>query len=1349
MMRWKKFLVLNIFTAASFFLLGFLYKYQVPRIERWLLLKIENQSTAHLPLRIWPQKVKIALAPPGLIFTDVRVLPQGELKSKIVPFQIQEVGIKIDWISLLMGRPKISLIYFNDAELKIIFKKNKTPPPSFTWKDLASILEKISSLPIDEIQVNQLSLWLHLKAENLALKLSQLNLSVKNKSHHVRFQMASPSSFVKFQSQVQPFPLSFSLGGIIENQLLQITNLKINSSQSYLIGTGKIKARETPPQPSSEKKSSLTEQSEMKWISRLSLNLNDLRTWENFLQTHIFPIMSGNLKTDLAIEGSLDHPKMTAQILAQKVQIDKFIVGDLESKFQWENSSLKIPTIKINNSSGEVQLQELTWNRLENKFSKMKVKINQVELSQLLANLGISNVPLFLKNSGELDCEPKLNNPLSHSSLHCSGNLLAQNFKVFAGPQKKETLVALPNVKITGNLDITSRQVQYNAKIHLGKMSNGNSDGIISYRDGFKINYEGAPLYFSDLENLAHLEFKGETKIEGNVEGTSKWARFRMNLNANDFFLEKYWLGNIQTILSYKKGQLYFQNIVGQANTSRYSGELVIDLLKHQLQLKAKSPYLELADLSEIFKRKSQIPLTLSGSGTCDLKAWGPLKFNALSYQLNSQFFRGSFAGENFDQVIFNVQAKDGYMSTDVVQISKGSSLVGIKGQITPKGNIEASAYGRKLRLEESEWINRVGLDISGQVDLSMKINGSLPTPTYDINGSISNLMASDQGLSNSVFKLKVTPDSLTSSGQLMGDIVDYKLEYPFHPNGKAKLWAKTNQWNFIPFFSLFSSSIKQKEILSSITSTVDLQSEKGGMTQLSGPWDISDLKLQRGLNVLHNDQNITLKFKEGRISAPGFSLSGGGDSLKFTLNEISLDKLSGEINGKLNLNLATIFTPFLSDLQGILNLNLGFTGTLKSPQMSGSAYLDQVQFKLRQFPHPITSLRANLAFNHQDILINSLRADLGGGQITGEGNIKLTSLDSIPINIIGKISNINLNVPDGFKSKGSGTWYFRGSNFPYTFGADYLVESGEIVSEFANENVSGNRVVTPSSLLPKFLIQGSSQPILLDLAVHLKTPLMIKNSMAQAFVKGDLQVLGPPNQVKLNGVITPIPGGQIYSRNIPFEINNGYIEYFDDPPDNPKIYLAAQTQIKETVREEQNSNREKDNIYEVSLLVQGRARKPKITLTSLPSLTEKEIISLLTLGMTPTALDTSRTASQLASSNSIQIGTAILQKPINKELKSRLGLDVQIGQAVSATENASVPKLTINKQFTPKWLASASRTLDKAPNNNVKMEFKMNKNFSVIGSWDGKEGTAQLDKEKDVSQSVFGLDLEFKVNFK
>ncbi len=218
-----------------------------------------------------------------------------------------------------------------------------------------------------------------------------------------------------------------------------------------------------------------------------------------------------------------------------------------------------------------------------------------------------------------------------------------------------------------------------------------------------------------------------------------------------------------------------------------------------------------------------------------------------------------------------------------------------------------------------------------------------------------------------------------------------------------------------------------------------------------------------------------------------------------------------------------------------------------------------------------------------------------------------------------------------------------------------------------------------------------------------------------------------------------------------------------NSPPDNPRVYLTATTHVSEIVTDQQHFEtpqavggqpgaapiiRQSENQYDISLLVQGRAKPmPQITLSSQPPLSQRDIVSLLALGMTPTALDQQHGSTSAAGTG---IVGNILQKPVGQKLKESLGVDVQVSTAPpTATDPTAAPMVTFSKQWTPKFTASASSTFGQTQTSAVKLEYKVNHVTSLIGSWEDRQQSTTVFEDKNVSSSIFGLDLEYKFQFK
>lgn len=1325
MKRWVRFaLVLSLF-AGTFFLVGFVKRYHVPRLEQWLLLEIEKQSTTRSPLRVWPKSVHIEFFPPSIVLKEVRLLPQKELAAMMAPAVVDEASIRINWFYLLTGRLRLAHVGATGAHL-IFIVKDRLPRPNAQSMDFD--FKALADLPIDELALADISLWTRLESQALAMRLSDLNLTLGKRGKSLFVQLNAPKAEVKFKGASDPMPMHLAMRAFIEEKQIHLSAFQIKAGRSFVVAAGRVEGGLKPDQ-----------WQRLDVNSRLQINLADVEQWEKILRKPTLPRLAGGVKADLSLHGSITAPQLNVTANASDLAIGQFGIGNVNFKGGWLDNQLVADEVDLVSSAGQLQLRQGRWKPQSDQDLTITVKPKNLEIGQMLENLGIHGVPVRIPTSGELHCKGPL---LPTPQVTCAGQMQVHRFLVHGGKPKHKTIIELERAAAKGQVKITDKMVACEGEIQIGEKSRGTAEGTVDFAKGFQFKYRGQEVHFSDVKSLLNLDLSGRAELSGTTEGTAKTARLKMNLEGRNVVFEKYALGDVQTELTYKDGLLVFGKLLGQAGTSRYNGQISIHIPREEIQVQAKAPYVELSDVKDIFAQKVKLPFTVGGTGAVEVNASGPLAFSRLSYQLKSSFFRGQVANESFDQFTFNVSAKNGQALAEKVQLSRGNSVVDLNGQINPQGIIDTVVVGRRLRLEESENISRVGLDITGQLDLTMAIRGQLPRPNLETHGRVSHLIIGDRPSEDSTFKLKLSGDRIEGGGNFLGKVVALDFIYPLAESAPFRLWVKAEQWNFGNLFSFLSESIRQRDIQTSLSAVAKLSAEKGGPTNVSGDLEINELKVRRGSVGIKNSSTIVVGFNQGVVSAKPFLFEGEGGFLKVALNEISAQRLNASANGKLDLSLLTLLTPFLSDLQGRLALNMAFSGRPATPLISGSAYIEQGLVKFRDFPHAFTNLRSDILFSQQDIVINALRGELGGGQISGDGRIRLLGRNSVPVDVKGQFSGVALNVPEGFRTSGAGTWWMKGPYFPYTIGINYDLQAGEIVSEFSG--AGGSSAVSPSALLPKFLVEETKQPIQLDLNIAIKNTLNVRNSLAQTPVRGKLRVVGPPNKPRLTGVLTPVPGGKVFFRDVGFEISNGYVEYQDDPPENPKIYLTAQAVVKETIRDERQQSVE--NEYEVSLLIQGRGKNPKITVSSLPALTEREIISLLALGMTSSD---NRTAGASFSKEGLAIGTSILQKPLGNEMRNRLGLDVQLTQSEPTPEAAASPKVVISKQFTPKLSASAGRTLDKAPMSSMRMEYKFNRSFSVIGSWDGKEGATQVDKEKNVEQSVFGLDLEFKVNFK
>ncbi|MCB0413067.1 MAG: translocation/assembly module TamB domain-containing protein, partial [Bdellovibrionales bacterium] len=362
-------------------------------------------------------------------------------------------------------------------------------------------------------------------------------------------------------------------------------------------------------------------------------------------------------------------------------------------------------------------------------------------------------------------------------------------------------------------------------------------------------------------------------------------------------------------------------------------------------------------------------------------------------------------------------------------------------------------------------------------------------------------------------------------------------------------------------------------------------------------------------------------------------------------------------------------------------------------------------------------------------------RGVVANGTLETSGQVRFVDFGNIPIDLSANVRNANIEFPKNISTSGNALVKISGNWFPYKLEIDYDVRKGVFAREFSEEE-SSIRTVRPSSFLPKFLDNDNFQTFNLDVAINMAKPLLVKNSQADAQFTGQLKIVGTPENPLFSGRVNTVQEGSLVFRSNEFEIVNASINYDSSPVENPKLYITAQTQISSD-----------DLTYEIKLLIQGTANKPEISMTSLPPLQEYEIVSLLAIGMTSEQADENVGTKELAEQTSYQLGSALLASPLGKQIKNRFGFDFQISSEFDE-DNEVIPKVTIKRQITKKLDATATRTLEQNPRNNVKVKYKFNNNLSVIGSWDGNEATSE-DQNSSGNSSILGLDLEYKFKFR
>ncbi|HEY1080347.1 MAG TPA: translocation/assembly module TamB domain-containing protein, partial [Bdellovibrio sp.] len=1074
--------------------------FAAPKIEAWALNKIETFSDSSLPVKIRAESLQLKFFKPSVALEGITIEGKGELAEPLQKIHIGSARVHVDFFHLLGGRVTLSAVIVDSPEVVLNidpFLQDDKPAQELPMDALFAQLEK---LPLQRVFLQNLQLKVISKELKLSAEVQSGDLLLTNMGKNITAKLALPSLLLN-SSAIGNFSGSLDAHLYLTRQSLRIIQLGLRLDDSEILARGEL----TRIAQVLIKPSGLLDVSG-------KINLTDLHKELKEARPQLkLPALAGvvDFEGEARFDG-LENVRGKADIKTKALTVDKLDFGDARLQGEYKNRTITLSEVKVQHPAGDATVTKSQITLDGDYAFKALVNVSSLDLQKLFASLDLNNIPVGGSLKGAVPCEGRIQ---PEFQLTCKEvNLKAQDIWVKSGMHAKD--LAILNVKdmsAEGDVKISLNAVSYDARVGVGS-STGDSDGVIDFHKGFKINFKTKKLDMKDVQNLAKLKLEGSTSIEGSTSGDSHAAIFDMSLNARDFIFEDFALGNLITNLKYRSGSLLFEDVAGALNKTQYLGSLTVNLNNNTLDGEFGAPTVDLKDIAQVFARIYKFPLVLEGTGSAKAKVHGPLDFWKMNYTLASAFKKVTIATETFDTLNFNVTAQNGNIQAQNVSLLKNNSTLVVKGGISSEKVLGLYADGKNWRLEESDLISGINSSIIGNLNFSAELKEPVSSPLVTIKGSVTDTLLEDQDMPNSNFILTANRRSFGADLSLFGDKVKGSFQFPYE-RGEAPLLMKmqTTNWNYSTLLGLIGGANLANEYDSNLTATVDLRSDVGDFTKSSGKIIIQNIALKRGnLSTSNVSGPIEITSDNGVVNIKNFHVQGPNNNLQIKGSGFTANKLDLAINAQTDLRLLQIFTPFLDDLGGEVRLSTNITGPWSKPEILGNLNSSNAYIKLKGFPHPLERLSLEVVFSQSKILVNSLRSQIAGGTLQGDGSIVINGVKDIPTSIRLQMENVTFNVPDKVRSNGHADLLLSGRWFPFTLSGTYHIASALVEKEFTEEgSVSG---IKQSAYLPKVIREGNFEAIYLDLQLIMDRNIFIKNSLLDGAVSGSLQVRGYPS---------------------------------------------------------------------------------------------------------------------------------------------------------------------------------------------------------------------------------------------
>lgn len=1296
-------------------------------LEIWSLAQIQAEVSTQTPVDMACDGLELSWVPLKVSLRNVRVRakPNADLGFEMARTQLIEA--RVDVLQLFAGKVGLSVALLEGLKLDLNidpFLRDSGPVPEIDWEQIFKFADVI---PVRTFALLDAQIRLRSKKLDFETEINGLAARLQRSTGKISLEAQTRNSSLRFKEFHSPWTLGIQT--FATPQAIEISQFHVTTPKQSLEVSGVVTdTRQLLKAP----------QARLQVLMRA--NLGEIMT---ALPASLkLPHLEGEVEFESTLEvRGQKLPVGNFRLLTRDVIVHKSEVGGIETSGSFDGRILSLAQVKLSHSAGSGLVQDLRAELGEDQsFDSLQVKgklsTQDLSLFRLLKGVGVGEIPVELLIAGELDCGGTL---LPRPSVVCVGSAKGQDLDVHLEEQNKKGIKILPIVKLKdfsaeGGVQITHEAVTYQAKAKVGE-DTGSSSGMISYSKGFLINFETPAVHLEHAGSIAGLGIEGLAAISGSTSGDSDAATFEMKAKGSGIYFEDFFLGDAETQVRYQKGKLSFGKIAGKINQSPYRAEVEANLRNQRIKVSGSSSQLRIEDLFAVFPRKFTLPVPMIGTASASVELEGPFHLGKLSYSLRAKVPYLDAGGEIFKDGDIEIRSVNGEVRTEKAHFRKGSQNMVIKGAGHPNGDVDINIVGNQLLLEESENIMQMAANISGFMDLGIQIRGFILDPEVAIQAQLGQMIIEDQEFPPSAASVQLTRKRIEGSvrlfaGRLFGDFI-----WPLQEDQAFSVKLQASDWNFATLATLIGGGNLLSEYESSITGDLSIGSERGGLWKASGQGTIQSFLLRRGNQILKNVKPMRLVMNQGSSSLENFRVEGGKDSIDVSAQQFSKEQLRMKIDGDLSLRILQIFVPFLEELGGNGRINAVVSGSLSKPEILGSAHLTDGFARFRGFPHALERVSADVQFSASRILISDIKGSLAGGTVEGDGSILLVGPRNLPVNIRAQATGVSLNVPDKIQTSGDIDLTFGGNWFPYTLAGTYRVFGGLYSKELDDQ--TGLQQVQQSSYLPKLMRQSAFEPVLLDLQVDLVRPLQLKNSMIEGQATGNLQIRGSPRSPGILGMINVASGTKVTVREKIFEVNSATLKFLDPKEIDPELFVSARSRVNE---------------YDINLLVQGHSKAPLIRMSSIPPLPESDIVSLLALGVTSRKLEERVQSREQESSTSYEIGTAIIQNnPLTKSLQKSLGFNLQFSSGYDDTKNIAVQKITLSRQISDRVNAAVSQSRGTQNSTEAKVQYHFNPSLSAVGTWEGRERVegASGDNIDNRSESIFGIDLEFKKEFK
>ncbi|RJR15594.1 MAG: hypothetical protein C4581_11835 [Nitrospiraceae bacterium] len=466
----------------------------------------------------------------------------------------------------------------------------------------------------------------------------------------------------------------------------------------------------------------------------------------------------------------------------------------------------------------------------------------------------------------------------------------------------------------------------------------------------------------------------------------------------------------------------------------------------------------------------------------------------------------------------------------------------------------------------------------------------------------------------------------------------------------------------------------------------------------------------------LKNHDDIVIDLIDNEVLIRSFDLSGKKGDL-YAAGNIKLNS-SYDLHIKGNIEVAPLraLSDKILSLRGAGIFEIDVAGPWTRPEVYGEIHLRDTTASITALPYKIGPLEGSFFLKRDRFTFDSVQSKFAGGSIEVSGGGYLDGLSLKRLSMSADIKGIKIRPAEDLSAELGGRLFYDTSSKGSSLAGNIDIKRArytkriEWKSWLLGLKQAGNEHVAYPAFLENTAIN-----------VHITGDdnIIIDNNIARTQVRIGLNLTGTVAQKGLLGRIEANEG-TVYFRSREFNILEGSSVDFVDPYSiSPVFHIVADTYIGD---------------YYVKLNLDGTMEDFSLAFFSDPPLSDTDILALLTTGQT--GRESRGIDSGIAAGEATALLTGGLQDTVEEQFQYFTGIERFEIEPHTTTEGAFVPRVTVGKRlFENKLYVIYSTAIGTTEENIIKLEYKIDKNLSLIGS------------RNEIGSA--GVDVKYRIEFK